>query len=52
MEKISLNCHTYKTEIPETDWEQTPTSVKGRMEEMKQWIPHSAPQTVTDQKSP
>lgn len=38
MEKISLICHTYKTEIPETDWEQTPTSVKGRMEEMKQWI--------------
>ena len=38
MEKISLICHIYKTEIPETDWEQTPTSVKGRMEEMKQWI--------------
>ncbi len=38
MEKISHICHIYKTEIPETDWEQTPTSVKGRMEEMKQWI--------------
>ena len=38
MEKISPICHIYKTEIPETDWEQTPTSVKGRMEEMKQWI--------------
>ena len=38
MEKISPICHIYKTEIPETDWEQTPTSVKGRMEEMEQWI--------------
>jgi len=35
VEKISPICHIYKAKIPETDWEQTPTSVKGRMEEMK-----------------
>lgn len=38
MKKNSPICHIYKTEIPETDWEQTPPSVKGRMEEMKQLI--------------
>lgn len=38
MKKISPTCHIYKTEIPETDWEKTPASVKGRMEEMKQLI--------------
>jgi len=35
MKKIRPTCHIYKTEIPETDWEKTPASVKGRMEEMK-----------------
>ena len=38
MKKISLICHIYKTEVPESDWEQTPASVKGRMEEMKELI--------------
>lgn len=30
--------YIYKIEIPEADWEKTPASVKGRMEEMKQLI--------------
>jgi len=38
MKKNSSICHIYKTEIPETDWEQTPASVKGRMEEMRELI--------------
>jgi transposase len=38
MKKTNPISHTYKTEIPETDWEQTPASVKARMEEMGEWI--------------
>ncbi|MEH1982700.1 MAG: IS66 family transposase [Nostoc sp.] len=38
MKKISLISHIYRTEVPETDWEKTPASVKGRMEEMKALI--------------
>jgi hypothetical protein len=33
VKKNSLICHIYKTEIPETDWEQTPASVKGAQRE-------------------
>ena len=38
MKKISLINHIYRTEVPESDWEKTPSSVKGRMEEMKALI--------------
>ena len=38
MKKTNPISHSYKTEIPETDWEQTPASVKARMEEMGEWI--------------
>ena len=38
MKKISLISHIYRTEVPESDWENTPASVKGRMEEMKALI--------------
>ncbi|MHC5916481.1 MAG: DUF6444 domain-containing protein [Nostoc sp.] len=38
MKKISLISHIYRTEVPESDWEKTPASVKGRMEEMKALI--------------
>jgi len=38
MKKISPITPIYKTEIPEMDWEQTPASVKARMEEMRELI--------------
>jgi ribonuclease D len=38
MNKISLISFIYRTEVPESDWEKTPATVKERMEEMKALI--------------
>jgi len=37
-EKIGLISYSYKIEVPESEWEKTPNSVKGRMEKMRQLI--------------